>query len=138
MQLNLDEISCCVVRVYHAIVLLDQPLWHMTAKLRLPRNVSLIFLPSRAPELNPVENVWQLLPANWLSNTVFDDVNHITNVACYAWNKHLRTTENHSIYRPQKMGLSRSKVIAVGITNMSLNSARQSQNNTSMEQASGT
>ena len=52
MQLNLNEISCCVVRVYHAIVLLDQPLWHMTAKLRLPRNVSLIFLPSRAPEPN--------------------------------------------------------------------------------------
>jgi hypothetical protein len=28
-------------------------------------------MPSRAPELNPVENVWQYLRQNWLSNTVF-------------------------------------------------------------------
>jgi transposase len=30
----------------------------------------MILLPSRAPELNPVENVWQYLRANWLSNRV--------------------------------------------------------------------
>jgi len=40
----------------------------------MSRNVSLIFLPSRALKLNPVENVWQFLPANWLSNTVFDGI----------------------------------------------------------------
>ena len=47
---------------------------------------SLIFLPSRAPELNPVENVWQFLRANWLANTVFHDMDHIINAACNAWN----------------------------------------------------
>jgi transposase len=30
-------------------------------------------LPSRAPELNPVENIWQYLRANWLSNRVFEN-----------------------------------------------------------------
>lgn len=60
--------------------------WHTTDKLKLPRNVSLIFLPSRAPELNPVENVWQILRANWLSNTVFDGIEHIIDAACSAWN----------------------------------------------------
>jgi hypothetical protein len=29
-------------------------------------------LVARAPELNPVENVWQYLRANWLSNRVFE------------------------------------------------------------------
>jgi transposase len=38
----------------------------------VPRNLTLIFLPSRAPELNPVENVWQYLRSNWLSNRVFE------------------------------------------------------------------
>ncbi|GAN98163.1 transposase IS630 [Komagataeibacter europaeus NBRC 3261] len=43
-------------------------------------------LPSRAPELNPVENIWQFLRANWLSNTVFSDIEHIIEAACTAWN----------------------------------------------------
>ncbi|BAK82550.1 transposase [Komagataeibacter medellinensis NBRC 3288] len=66
--------------------LFDHAPWHTTAKLRLPRNISLIFLPSHAPELNQVENVWQFLRANWLANTVFNDIDHIINVACNAWN----------------------------------------------------
>ena len=32
-----------------------------TGKLLVPENITPIFLPSRAPELNPVENVWQYL-----------------------------------------------------------------------------
>jgi hypothetical protein len=30
----------------------------------MPDNITPIFLPSRAPELNPVENVWQYLRQN--------------------------------------------------------------------------
>jgi transposase len=43
-----------------------------------------IFLPSRAPELNPVENVWQYLRQNWLSNTVFENYDAIVDAACEA------------------------------------------------------
>ena len=46
-----------------------------------------IFLPSRAPELNPVENVWQYLRQNWLSNTVFENYDAIVDAACDAWRK---------------------------------------------------
>lgn len=46
-----------------------------------------IFLPSRSPELNPVENVWQYLGQNWLSNRVFDDYDAIIDAACEAWQK---------------------------------------------------
>ena len=49
--------------------------------------MTLIFLPSRAPELNPVENVWQYLRQNWLSNRVFDTYEDIIDAACEAWNK---------------------------------------------------
>ena len=38
------------------------------ASSTMPDNITPIFLPSRAPELNPVENVWQYLAQNWLSN----------------------------------------------------------------------
>ena len=43
-----------------------------------------IFLPSRAPELNPVENAWQYLRQNWLSNTVFENYDAISDAACAA------------------------------------------------------
>src|SRR5260370_19589623 len=44
-------------------------------------------MPSRAPELNPVENIWQYLRANWLSNRVFETFADIIDAICEAWNK---------------------------------------------------
>ena len=53
--------------------------------LQLPENITMIFLPSWSPELNPVENIWQYLRANWLSNQLFDTYEHIIEAACDAW-----------------------------------------------------
>ena len=87
MQLHLDEISRNVAEGAHAVLLLDRAGWHTTGKLDVPDNITPIFLPSRAPELNPVENVWQYLRQNWLSNTVFENYDAIVDAACAAWRK---------------------------------------------------
>jgi transposase len=87
MQLHLDEISRNVAEGAHAVLLLDRAGWHTTSKLDVPGNITPIFLPSRAPELNPVENVWQYLRQNWLSNTVFENYDAILDAACAAWRK---------------------------------------------------
>jgi transposase len=87
MQLHQDEISCHVATGAHAVLLMDRAGWHTTANLDLPDNITPIFLPSRAPELNPVENVWQYLRSNWLSNRVFDGYGAIIDAACEAWTK---------------------------------------------------
>ena len=87
MQLHLDEISRAIARGAHAVLLLDRAGWHTTGNLVVPKNMTLIFLPSRAPELNPVENVWQYLRQNWLSNRVFDTYEAIITAACEAWRK---------------------------------------------------
>ena len=73
MQLHLNEISRHVARGAHAVLLLDRAGWHTTTNLDVPENITPIFLPSRAPELNPVENIWRYLRANWLSNRVFEN-----------------------------------------------------------------
>ena len=86
MQLHLDEIARTVKRGAHAVLLLDRASWHTTPALAIPKNITMI-LPSRAPELNPVENVWQYLRQNWLSNRVFDTYQDIINAACDAWRK---------------------------------------------------
>ena len=85
MQLHLDEISRNVAEGAHAVLLLDRAGWHTTGKLDVPDNITPIFLPSRAPELNPVENIWQYLRQNWLSNTVFENYDAIVDAACAAW-----------------------------------------------------
>lgn len=57
MQMHLDEISRTVACRAHAVVLMDRAGWHRTDKLKVPNNLTIILLPSRSPELNPVENV---------------------------------------------------------------------------------
>jgi transposase len=87
MQAHLDEIGRTVARGAHAVLLLDRAGWHTTEKLTIPNNLTMILLPSRSPELNPVENIWQFLRANWLSNRVFQTYDEIIAAACEAWNK---------------------------------------------------
>jgi hypothetical protein len=87
MQLHLDEIARFVARGAHAVLLLDRAGWHTTTALAVPRNITLILLPSRAPELNPVENVWQHLRQTWLSNRVLETYEEIIDAACDAWNR---------------------------------------------------
>ena len=53
----------------------------------MPDNISLVPLPPYSPELNPVENVWQYLRANWLAISVFDDYDAIVDACCHAWNR---------------------------------------------------
>jgi transposase len=87
MQLHLDEIARTVKRGAHAVLLLDRAGWHTTPALAIPKNITIILLPSRAPELNPVENIWQYLRQTWLSNRVFDTYDDIIDAACDAWRR---------------------------------------------------
>jgi len=87
MTLHLAEIAQAVAPGAHAIVLLDQAGWHQSKRLVIPKNITLLPLPAKAPELNPVENVWQFLRDNWLSNRVFASYPDILDQCCAAWNK---------------------------------------------------
>ena len=87
MQEHLAEISNAVDPGAHAVLILDQAGWHVTPKLKVPDNITLMFLPPRSPELNPVENVWQFMRDNWLSNRVFKDYEDIVDQCCRAWNR---------------------------------------------------
>ena len=86
MNLHLAEISANVDPGAHAVILMDQAGWHTTPKLIVPDNITLMELPPRAPELNPVENVWQFIRDNWLSNRVFGGYEDIRALCCEAWN----------------------------------------------------
>ncbi len=67
-----------------AVIILDKAGWHTTGTLDIPDNITLLPLPPRSPA--PVENVWQYLRQNWLSNRVFDNHDQIVSLCCDAWN----------------------------------------------------
>ena len=71
MTLHLAEISAAVAPGALAVLLPDQAGWHGSRALVFPANITLMPLPPKSPELNPVENVWQFMRNNWLSNRVF-------------------------------------------------------------------
>ncbi len=87
MDLHLAAISADVAPGRHAALLLDQAGWHLSAKLTVPDNITIVPLPPKSPELNPQENVWQYMRDNWLSNRVFDNADALLDHCCDAWNK---------------------------------------------------
>ena len=102
--------------VAHAVLLLDRAGWHTTGDLDVPENITPIFLPSRAPELNPVENVWQYLRSNWLSNRVFDTYDAIIDAAWQGLAEARRAARHHHLNRHAKLGARRSVVMTCGIS----------------------
>ncbi len=87
MQAHLDEIATMVDPGAHAILILDQAGWHTSKSLVVPDNITLLPLPPRSPELNPVENVWKFMRDNWLSNRIFQNYDDIVAHCCDSWNK---------------------------------------------------
>ena len=85
MGLHLAEIGRHVAPGAHGIVVLDGAGWHGAGDLVVPDNLTLLPLPPRSPELNPVENVWQYLRQNRLSLRVWPDYAAIVETCCAAW-----------------------------------------------------
>ena len=71
INLHLVEIAATVAPGAHSVLLVDQAGWHLSTGLVVPPNITIMALPPKCPELNPVENVWPFLRDNWLSNRVF-------------------------------------------------------------------
>src|SRR3954469_1014352 len=87
MNLHLAEIAAEVAPGKHAVLVVDQAGWHLSARLVVPDNITLVMLPPKCPELNPAENVWQFMRDNWLSNRVFASYTDLVDHCCVAWNK---------------------------------------------------
>jgi len=70
------------------IIVLDNGAFHKAKSLKIPENISLIFLPPYSPELNPAERMWELIKGDftgklfsnldYLSVFIKDQVNALT------------------------------------------------------------
>lgn len=73
MQLFLNEVSA-----RHPddriVMVIDGAGWHRSAALKTPENIYLLTLPPYAPELNPIEHVWDELREKFFHNRVFNSL----------------------------------------------------------------
>ena len=86
MNKHLEEIAKAVLPGAHAVVVLDGAGWHGSQDLTVPDNITLLPLPPYSPELNPVENIWEYLRKNKLSNRLYQTYEDIVEAGCEAWN----------------------------------------------------
>ena len=73
MQVFLDEIATRH-GAENVLMVVDGAGGHRSQQIRLPRNLRLLFLPPYAPELNPVEHLWDDLREKSFHNRVFDSI----------------------------------------------------------------
>ena len=69
----------------HAVLVMDQAGWHKARALKVPDNITILYLPPYSPELNPVERLWAYLRSHHLANRVFDNYQHLLDAGAQAW-----------------------------------------------------
>ena len=87
MLIHLEHISAKIPEGRHAILVLDRAAWHTTKRLKKFTNLTLLPLPAASPELNPTEQVWQVLRNDSLANRCFNGYDDIVKSCCDAWNR---------------------------------------------------
>ena len=58
MNHHLTEISARVAPWRYAMLVVNQAGWHLSARLNVPSNLTIVPLPAKCPKLNPQENIW--------------------------------------------------------------------------------
>ena len=71
----------------HAVLVLDRAGWHTAKSLKMPANVTLVHLPPKSPELNPVENLWHYLRSHYWSNRLYKTWEDLKAAAIDAWRR---------------------------------------------------
>ena len=86
-KMNTDSMTRFLAQISTAhhdefiVMVLDGASSHKSKELKIPDNVSLIPLPPYSPELNPAEQIWNLLRRDYFANRVFDSLDAATNQA---------------------------------------------------------
>ena len=71
----------------HAVLVLDRAGWHTAKSLKVPANVTLVHLPPKSPELNPVENLWHYRRSHYWANRLYKTWEDLKAAAIDAWRR---------------------------------------------------
>ena len=87
MNAFLEEFSRELPDDVHAVMVLDRAGWHTAKMLKIPSNVTLVHLPPKSPQLNPVENLWHYLRSHYWSNRLYRTWDDLRAAATDAWRR---------------------------------------------------
>jgi len=62
---------------YYIILCCDRAGWHLANALKMPRNIKLFAIPARAPEMNPIEQIWQEIRKRGFKNKAFGSIKEV-------------------------------------------------------------
>ena len=96
MNIFLSGLSKDILPNRHAALIVDNAGWHNSKDLKVPKNITLIPLPSYSPELNAMEQVWEWMKNHFLYNQCFCDYKDIVEKASHAWNT---ISKNHDLIK---------------------------------------
>ncbi len=86
-KMNTENMSTFLLQVGEAhkdefiVMVVDGASSHRSKELKVPENVSMIRLPPYSPELNPAEQIWNVLRRDYFANRVFDSSDAATDQA---------------------------------------------------------
>ena len=98
MNRHLEFISREAGPQAHVVLVLDQAGWHVAKALKVPANITLLYLPPYSPELNGAERIWGYLRSHYLSNRIYKDYDALFEAIKAAWNS-LETERLKSLTR---------------------------------------
>ena len=87
MQVFVGEFAKTIKPDEHVALCIDGAGWHNACDLKFPDNITPMRLPPYAPEVNPIERVWEHLKERCLSQRLLNDYDAIVTATCIAWNK---------------------------------------------------
>lgn len=65
-----------------AFLVMDCASWHKSKNLKVPQNITIIYLPPYSPELNPIERLWQYLKDNLIKNRIYNTIDLLQDSVC--------------------------------------------------------
>jgi transposase len=68
-----------------AVLIMDQAGWHKSKGVKMPANITALFLPPYSPELNPAENLWHYMQSHYLANRAHRDYDHLLDAGTQAY-----------------------------------------------------
>ena len=78
MQIFINELVGRYPNEY-ILMIVDWASNHTSDKLKFPKNIKFLPLPSKAPQLNPIENMWHEVREKWFWNKVFNSMDAVEN-----------------------------------------------------------
>ena len=109
----------------HAILILDQAGWHGAKDLKIPRNLSLLPLPPRAPELNPPRKYLAVHATELAVEPNLQILRrHRRSLLLRLEHPHRSALENH-VHRTPRLGCRRSVNLRIGIRGLEIDDQRE-------------